>query len=136
MENKGYEDGGADEKIVSDGKLSNGVNHRNVEFVNEEDNRPNSGGSKQSPKNKVEPLDDKVFYIETDPDKFEDNQQVHRDKKPLRYVQWITDRPGLWFGRFPNSYIYIFAPCLSESVIVLSVCVCLALTDEWTDIPA
>ena len=31
-------------------------------------------------------------------------EQDKRDKEPLRFIRWITDRTGLWFGKDINFF--------------------------------
>ena len=35
----------------------------------------------------------------TEESEIEKEKQAKRDREPLRFIKWITKRPGLWFGK-------------------------------------
>lgn len=41
---------------------------------------------------------------------WEAEQQAKRDREPLRYIQWITNRPRTWFGKIYIIHSKLYKP--------------------------
>ena len=85
MDNKGlemqnepppdYPNGKKDEVVLSTANLQNGYNNSRISPIGENDAEVIAAKARQ------------------------EKQREKRDREPLIFMKWITDRTGLWFGK-------------------------------------